>query len=366
MKQSIRLTRAKDGITLAWAEAGEGPVLLKASNWLTHLEYDLESPVWSHWVRFFAEHFRYIRYDERGCGLSEWDVECLGVQEDLQDFETIIEVARPARPFVLLGISQGGAQALRYAVKRPQDVSHLILYGAFAQGRFRRGDAEAEQRDRAMIALTRLGWGKNNPVYRQLFTSRFIPDADERQISWFNELCLRSTTPEIAARLLELRGEIDVTQLLPRIEVPTLVVHARDDDAVPVAQARLLASGIADARFVELESRNHILLETEPAWARFKQVVLEFTGRAANIAVATEDPIFAVLSGREREVLVQLAHGRTNLEIGRALFISEKTVRNHVTKVFEKLAVRSRAEAIVLAKDKHLGVGASSSQRDGS
>ena len=366
MKQSIRLTRAKDGITLAWAEAGEGPALVKACNWLTHLEYDLDSPVWRHWIRFFAEHFRFIRYDERGCGLSEWDAECLGEQTALQDLETIIEVARPARPFVLLGISQGGAHALRYAANRPQDVSHLILYGAFAQGRFRRGDPEAEQRDRAMIALTRLGWGKNNPVYRQLFTSRFIPGADEQQLSWFNELCLRTTTPEIAARLLELRGQIDVTELLPRIEVPTLVVHARDDDAVPAAQARLVASGIADARFVELESSNHILLESEPAWARFKQAVLEFTGRDAKSTAPGEDPIFAVLSAREREVLVQLAHGRTNLEIGRALFISEKTVRNHVTRVFEKLAVRSRAEAIVLAKDKHLAVGPSSAGHDGS
>jgi pimeloyl-ACP methyl ester carboxylesterase/DNA-binding CsgD family transcriptional regulator len=364
MKQSIRLTRAKDGITLAWAEAGEGPALVKASNWLTHLEYELDSPVWRHWIEFFAEHFRFIRYDQRGCGLSEWNAECLEGRDAEQDLETIIAVARPARPFVLLGISQGGADALRYAASHPQDASHLILYGSYALGRFRRGDADAEQRDRAMIELTRFGWGKNNPVYRQLFTSRFIPGANEQQLSWFNELCLRSTTPEIAVRLFELRGRIDVAQLLPRIEVPTLVVHARDDEAVPVAQARVLASGIADARFVELDSRNHILLESEPAWARFKQAVLEFTGRAAPSAAAVEDPIFAVLSAREREVLMQLAQGRTNLEIGRALFISEKTVRNHVTKIFEKLAVRSRAEAIVLAKDKHLGVGPASAGPD--
>src|SRR5262249_40061637 len=153
---------------------------------------------------------------------------------------------------------------------------------------------------------------------------------------WFNELCLRSTTPEIAARVLELRAHTEVTHLLPRVAVPTLVVHARNDEAVPVAQGRLIASGIADARFVELESTNHILLETEPAWARFKQVVLEFTGRDAPRKAAREDPIFAVLSAREREVLLQLARGLTNLEIGRTLFISEKTVRNHVTKLFEK------------------------------
>ena len=354
MKQSIRLTRSRDGITLGWAEAGEGPALVKAANWLTHLEYDLDSPVWRHWVRFFAEHYRFIRYDERGSGMSEWDVAYVKSAEEHRDLETIIEVARPQKPFVLLGISQGAAEALRYTAEHPQDVSHLLLYGGYVQGKFRRGDREAEQRERAVLELTRLGWGKDNPVFRQLFTSRFIPRASEEQLRWFNELCRRTTTPEIATRLLELRAQIEVTHLLPRIAVPTLVIHARDDEAVPLSQARLIASGIRDARFVELESKNHILLEDEPAWARFKQVVLEFTGRAAETPTG-EDPSFATLSARERDVLVQLANGRSNLEIGRELFISEKTVRNHVTKIFEKLGVRSRAEAIVLAKDKRLG-----------
>jgi pimeloyl-ACP methyl ester carboxylesterase len=281
MKQSIRLTRAKDGVTLAWAEAGEGPALVKASNWLTHLEYDLDSPLWRHWVGFFAEHFRFIRYDERGCGLSEWDVDLVRRGDKHQDIETIIEVARPDKPFVLLGFSQGAAEALHYAAEHPQDVSHLVLYGAYAQGRFRRGDREAERRERAMLELTRLGWGKNDPAYRQLLASRFIPGADEEQLRWFNELCLRTTTPEIAARLIELRGQTEVTHLLPRIAVPTLVVHAHDDDVVPLSQARLIAAGIPEARFVELESKNHILLEAEPAWTRFKQAVLEFTGRNA-------------------------------------------------------------------------------------
>jgi pimeloyl-ACP methyl ester carboxylesterase/DNA-binding CsgD family transcriptional regulator len=352
MKQSIRLTRSKDGTTLAWAEAGAGPALVKASNWLTHLEYDLDSPVWRHWIQFFAEHWRFIRFDERGCGMSEWEVELMR-PEQRRDLECVIQVAQPEQPFVLVGISQGVAEVVRYAVDHPHEISHLVLYGGYAQGHYRRGDPELEQRIRAITELTRLGWGNDNPIYRQLFTAHFIPDANEEQIRWFNELCRRTTTPQNAASIIDARGQTEVTELLPRITVPTLVVHARGDEAVPLAQARLLASSIPNAHFVELESRNHILLESEPAWARFKEAVLEFTGRKA--VSRAEDPIFAVLSTREREVLVQLAQGRANLEIGRTLFISEKTVRNHVTKIFEKLNVRSRAEAIVLAKDKLLG-----------
>lgn len=354
MQQSIRLTKSPDGVTIAWAEAGTGPALIKASNWLTHLEYDWDSPLWRHWIRFFAEHFRFIRYDERGCGMTEWDVPDMSSRYWVQDLETVIKVARPQKPFTLLGISQGGAAAIQYAVTHPEDVSHLILYGVYAQGKAVRGDPEGEQRFRAIIALTRLGWGQDNPVYRQLFTSRFIPGASEEQIRWFNELCRRTTRPEIAARIMESRMDIDVVDLLPRVTVPTLVLHARDEEAVPLSQGRLIASSIPGAKFVELESRNHILLEGEPAWERFREAVLAFTGRPF-AGSDSEDPIFSILSQREREILTRIAEGCTNIEIGRQLFISEKTVRNHVTRIFEKLDIHSRAQAIVLAKDKRLG-----------
>jgi len=352
LRQSIRLTKTPDGVTLAWAEAGVGPSLIKASNWLTHLEYDWDSPVWSHWIRFFAENYRFIRYDERGCGLSDWDAADISVERSSQDLETVIKVSEPEKPFILLAISQGGAAAIRYAVEHPESVSHLIIYGAYAQGRTVRKDPDVEQRYRAVIALTRFGWGKNNPIYRQLFTSRFIPDAKEEQIRWFNELCRRTTRPEVAARIMESRLHLDIVDLLPRVKVPTLVLHARFDEAIEVSQGKLIASSIPGARFVELDSRNHILLESEPAWARFKQEVLAFTGREAD--GSAEDPIFAVLSKRERDILARMAEGCTNIDIGRQLFISEKTVRNHVTRIFEKLRVHSRAQAIVLAKDKRL------------
>jgi DNA-binding NarL/FixJ family response regulator len=214
------------------------------------------------------------------------------------------------------------------------------------------GDREVEERYRAIISLTRLGWGQDNPVYRQLFTARFIPGASEGQLRWFTDLCRRTITAETAARIMESRIHIDVVDLLPRVATQTLVLHARSDECVALSQGRLVASSIPGAKFVELDSRNHILLETEPAWKRFKEEVLAFTGRPAE----GQDKInvFAALSRREREILAKIAAGCTNIEIGRGLFISEKTVRNHVTRIFEKLGVRSRAQAIVLAKDKGL------------
>ena len=354
MQQSIRLTKTRDGVTLAWAEAGSGHALVKASNWLTHLQFDWDSPVWRHWIRFFAEHFRFIRYDERGCGMTEWEVKEIAAEQWYADIETVVEVSRPAKPFALLGISQGAAAAIHYAVEHPENVSHLILCGAYAQGRAVRNDGAEAQQLRAVLALTRVGWGQDNPVYRQLFTSRLIPGATDEQTKWFNELCRRTTTPEIATRILEARGQLDIVDLLPRVAVPTLVLHARNEEAVPLSQGRLLAARIPGAKFVELDSRNHILLEHEPAWERFKEEVLAFTGQAARLE--SEDPLFQVLSAREREILTRIAAGSSNIDIGRQLFISEKTVRNHITRIFEKLGVQSRAQAIVLAKDKKLGV----------
>jgi len=352
MRQSVRLVKTPDGVTLAWTSAGQGPPLVKTANWLTHLEYDLDSPVWRHWIRFLAAHFELIRYDERGCGLSDWDVDDVSPARWIEDLETVIATAAPEPPFTLLGISQGSAAAITYATRHPERVSGLILYGAYPLGWAKRDNVRGVETYRAIVQLTRLGWGQDNPVYRQLFTSRFIPGATPEQIGWFNELCRKTTTPETATELMEARSQVDVEDLLARVEVPTLVIHARDDEAVPFSQARILATEIPGAKLVPLDPRNHILLEDEPAWRHFQDAVLAFTGQSAAAASRGEDPVFGALSDREREILVELTQGRTNAEIGRRLFISEKTVRNHITKIFEKLGVHSRAQAIVLTKDK--------------
>src|SRR5687768_11143416 len=279
-RQRIRFLRTDDGVRLAWAEAGSGPLLVKASNWMTHLEFEWESPVWRHWLRFFSDHFRYVRYDERGCGLTDWQVSDLSLERWLADLESVVEAAAPEGPFTLLGISQGAAACIAYAVRHPERVSRMVLYGGYARGAYHRGNPEAEREYRLIIEAIRIGWGKENPAFRQLFTSRFIPGGTPEQLAWFNELCRRTTTAEVAAQLLQMRAKMDVVALLDQVRVPTLVLHAREDNVVPFAEGRFLASGIRDAQFVELPSRNHVLLADEPAWVRFQEAVLDFFGSA--------------------------------------------------------------------------------------
>jgi pimeloyl-ACP methyl ester carboxylesterase/DNA-binding CsgD family transcriptional regulator len=345
--QRIRYVRTTDGVQLAWAEAGTGPVLVKAANWLTHLEYEWESPVWRHWIRFFSEHFRLVRYDERGCGMTDLNVGNLSLERWVDDVEEIVAAAGLREPFSMLGISQGGPICVAYAVRHPESVSRLVLYGAYARGVFRRGDRDRESFYRAMIDLVRLEWGSDNPTFRQVFTSRFIPEGTDEQLEWFNDLCRKTLTPEIAARLLESRGELDVTALLGEVRTPTLVLHARGDVVAPIAEGHILAAGIPGAQFVELDSKNHILLENEPAWGRFCDEVLEFMGLKGPIR--GEDAAFASLSPREREVLRLITEGLGNAAIAERLSISEKTVRNHVSNLFDKLGVWTRAQAIVFA-----------------
>ena len=347
MRQRIRYAETSDGLSLAWAEAGKGMPLVRAATWLTHLEYDWESPVWRHWSRFFSERFRYIRHDERGCGMTDWRVDNLSYPRSVEDLETVVDAAVDAQPIALLGISQGASTAIAYAARHPQRVSHLILYGGYVRGVYKRGDANAISKYEAVTELIRQGWDSSNPVFRQLFTSRFIPDGDSEQIDWFNELCRRTTSPESGAALMKSHGEIDAGEFLSQIRVPTLVVHANDDQIVSQSEGKRLAREIPGANFVQLDSRNHILLEHEPAWAQFKQAVLEFTGVAVD-PLSAEGP--QGLTTREREILRLLCQGLSNSQIGGQLHICERTVRNHATHLYEKLGVHSRTAAMALVQ----------------
>lgn len=344
---TIRFAHAADNVRIAWTASGEGPPLVKAANWLTHLEYDLKSPVWRHWVDFLSRNFRYYRYDERGLGLSDHNAADLSVGTWAADFEVVVDAAKPEKPFVLLGISQGAGAAMTYAATYPENVSHLIIYGGYLRGWAHRDPEEARRRE-AVRELTLLGWGKADPIFRRLYTKMFVPDASDEQLQWFDDLCGRSTTPEIAARLMREQSVADFSGVPAEISVPTLVLHSRDDGVIPFSEGMDIAGGIQSSEFVQLDTRNHILLDGEPAWDRFKQAVLEFTGRPAD----TEDPVFQALSGREREVFAKVTEGLSNPEIAAALFISEKTVKNHITKIFEKLNVKSRSQAIVVARDR--------------
>ncbi|WP_368564959.1 alpha/beta fold hydrolase [Pseudoxanthomonas sp. UTMC 1351] len=348
MKQRIHYVVTDDQVRLAWAEMGRGLPLVKAATWLTHLQYDLESPVWAHWLRFFGEHFHYLRYDERGCGMSDWNVGDLALARWVEDLENVVDDAGLDRPFALLGISQGAATAIRYAVRHPRRVSHLILYGGYAVGGHKSDNPERRALYKAVMEVVGLGWGSDNPAFRQLFTSRFAPQGTPAQIDWFNELCRRTTSAKNACALLQARGGIDVRDDLARVRVPTLVLHCSHDQIAPLSQGKLLASQIPGATFVQLDSPNHVLLEQEPAWREFQEAVLEFTGQSFT-GVAADAALMAALTARERTTLALLCEGRSNAQIAWHLGIAEKTVRNHISHLYRKLGVRSRAEAIVMA-----------------
>ena len=269
LKQEIRFCTAPDGVQLAFSMIGQGPSLMKTGNWMTHLEFDLESPIWRHLYRELAKTHTLIRYDARGNGLSDRTVDDISLDAFVSDLEAVADAAKITR-FALLGISQGCSVAIAYAVRHPERVSHLILYGGYAMGANKRVLSAAEkEEDAAMLTLMRVGWGKENPAFRQLFTSQFIPGATKEQADWFNELQRITASPEVAARMREVNGQTDVTALLPRVSVPTLVLHARDDARVPFEAGRRMAAGIPGARFVTLQGRNHLFLETEPAFGQF-------------------------------------------------------------------------------------------------
>lgn len=347
-RQVIRYTTALDGVRLAWAEAGSGTLVVKASNWLSHLEYEWDSPIFRHWVKFFADHFHFVRYDERGCGLTDWNVTDVSFDCLVADLETVVRASGVEGPMTLLGISRGAATCIGYAARHPERVSRMILYGGFARGVSSRGDTDLEKEYRAVIDLVRVSWAKENPAFRQVFTSRFLPEGTDEQIQWFNELCRKTTSPAVAARLLEAAMQVDVSGLLGQVKTPTLVLHARNDGVVPFSSGKRLAAGIPGAEFVELDSSNHVLLEHEPAWRRFCDAVLEFTGQTQ----PTAGDAFAALSPREREVLSLLADGLSNADIAARLGISDKTVRNHLSRLFDKLGVWTRAQAIVFARER--------------
>jgi pimeloyl-ACP methyl ester carboxylesterase/DNA-binding CsgD family transcriptional regulator len=358
MQQQIRFCKSGDGVRLAYATAGTGPPLVKAANWLSHLEYDWRSPVWRPFLEQLARRRTVIRYDERGCGLSDWSVTDLSFETWVRDLEAVADAVGLKR-FPLLGISQGGPIAMAYAVRHPERVSHLILYGTYARGMLKRDPTPLQVEEAAtLISLVRLGWGRENPAFRQVFTSLFIPDGTPEQLRWFNDLQRVSTSPQNAARLIAEFHQIDVCDLGAKVLVPTLVLHARNDARVPYEEGRMTAARIPGARFVTLESRNHLLLEGEPALRRFMEEVDDFFNTVPD-AVADSAPVsaFPELTARESQVLDLIARGLDNPFIADRLQVSAKTLRNHITNIFFKLNVTSRAQAIVRARDAGLGRG---------
>jgi pimeloyl-ACP methyl ester carboxylesterase/DNA-binding CsgD family transcriptional regulator len=337
MEQEIRFCVAPDGVRLAWARHGRGPPLVRAGTWLTHAEFDWGSPVWRHWLEGLGERHTVIRYDERGCGLSDREIRQVTLDDSVADLEAVVGAAGLDR-FVLLGISGGAPSSVAYAARHPERVERLVLYGGWARWSTR-VDEQARQLVETLASVISTGWADPDPAFRRLFTMRFLPEGTPEQMAWFDELQRRSTSAETAAMLYRARSRLDVSELAPRVTAEALVLHAAGDRAVPFEEGRLLASLLPSARLVSLESINHILLPDEPAWVEFLAEVHAFLG-APEPSLSAELPD---LSNRELDVLGLVAEGLDNDEIAARLFISGRTVERHLSNVYAKLGVSGKA-----------------------
>ena len=359
-RSPIRFCASRDGTRIAYSVTGRGPPILKTANWLSHLEHDWDSPIWSPWWEEIGKRFTLVRYDQRGCGLSDRDVADISFEAWVADLEAVAEAAGfPC--FTLFGLSQGAAIAMAYAARHPERVARLVLCGAYAEGRYKR-DARPDKVEaaRMLLKLIELGWGTGGPAFRQVFTAMIVPDATAEQQRAFDELQSLSTSAQNAVRILEGFNGIDVTAAAERIGCPTLVAHSSKDCSISFEAGRRVAALIPGARFLPLDSRNHVLLPTEPAWRKLMDEMRDFVAEAPPQPLPRRERQLGGLTARERELLELIARGLGNAEIAARLSLSEKTVRNHVTHIFDKLEVGTRAQAVVAAREMGLGVGQAS------
>jgi pimeloyl-ACP methyl ester carboxylesterase/DNA-binding CsgD family transcriptional regulator len=349
LQQQIRFCRSFDGTRIAFAVSGNGPPLVRAPHWFTHLEYDWNNPAMKPWVGGLSRHYSLLRFDQRGTGLSDRDAPEISFDSMVGDLAAVVDAAGFER-FAILGLSQGASTAVAYAALRPERVSHLIIYGGFVRGAEKR-DSSPENLERRKLQqrLIEMGWGSDDASFRQVVSSQFMPDAGIEALRAFNEMMPLSCSAETASRLFRMIGTIDRQADAVKVRCPTLVLHARGDLPVPFEEGRLVAGLIPGSRFVPLESRNHCLLESEPAWREFLATVTDFYPPSSPAGA------FSALTAREHGVLELIAQGLDNAQIAARLELSEKTVRNHITSIFDKLGVESRAQAIVMARERGLG-----------
>jgi pimeloyl-ACP methyl ester carboxylesterase/DNA-binding CsgD family transcriptional regulator len=339
--QQIRFCQSPDGVRLAYATHGSGPPLVVVSCWLSHLQHDWQSPVWRHFLEDLGAISTLVRYDERGFGLSDWNVSNFSLEARLADLETVIEAAGLER-FAMMGMSGNSPVAVAYAAKHPERVTRLIMYGGWA------GWPEAphpsdEDKEAAFRAMVRAGWARPDPLFRRVFTNVFIPDATEPQMTWFDDLQRMSTSTDNMLAARQARRETSVTGLLSEIGVPTLALHARGDTAIDFEHARALAAQIPGARLTALESRNHILLADEPAWGVFLREVAAFMEPDRSPGANARDDDVATLSSREREVLHLAADGLSNDQVAERLSLSVRTVERHLSNAYLKLGISGKA-----------------------
>lgn len=340
LRQETRFCTSPDGVGLAYAVTGDGPPLIKAGNWMTHLEYELQSPIWRHWIQELSRGHTLVRFDERGTGLSDRHFDMpVTLETHVGDLGAVADASGFER-FGLVGLSGGGPAAIEFAARFPERVSGLVLYGSYARGRFMRGEDAAEQ-SRVLIELMRVGWGGAVPAFRQVFSALHIPSAGEEERRWYDRMQHASSSGEMAARLWLSRAGVDVSATARRTTQPALVLHARHDRAVPYEEGRILASLLPDARFVTLDSDNHMLQEGEPAWGVFLAELRAFLGDDAESIATSAD--LSDLSERECEVLELVAAGMSNEEIAERLFLSTRTVERHLSNVYVKLRLSGKS-----------------------
>ena len=330
--QQIRFCEAPDGVRIAYAVSGAGPPMLVSTCWLSHLQHDLESPVWRHFLDEIGRFATIVRYDERGYGLSDWDVTDHGLGARIGDLEAVADHTGIDR-FALMGMAQGGPPAIAYATRHPERVTRLLFYGSYAGAVT--GSPTAAEEIEAFAQLIKVGWGRPEHTFRRVFTSMMIPGATEEQMLWLDELQRVAASATTASEALRQRSAADCADLLPGLDVPTLVLHSLGDRMNTFEAGRLLATRIPGARLVPLDSDNHILLGDEPAWQVFVEEVRAFLAPDGAPARSTD-----VLSAREREVVALVADGRTNDEIAAALVLSVRTVERHLQNAYTKLGVR--------------------------
>lgn len=353
MNQKIRFCLARDGVKLAYAVSGQGPALVMSASWLTHLEHQWRSLAWRPWLEALSARHTVLRYDSRGCGLSDRQIGEVDFETWVSDFECVVEAAKLDR-FALLGTCQGGPIAVEYAVRHPARVDALVLYGTYVYGRFKRGHLPNQvEKAKVLLELTKFGWGQENHAFLQVWASQFQPAGSLEHLRSWSEQMRAATSAELAARLLPIGWNVDISRSAPKVQCATLVMHPERDRVVPIEEGRMLAALIPNSRFVALDSENHMPLADEPAWPRLLTELEAFLGETDR----PQDHLpLEELTPRERSVLEGIARGLDNAEIAVSLGLSEKTVRNHITRLFDKIGVQHRYEAIVRARDAGLAV----------